>query len=181
MSDSTVAYDGAEQWLPVVGWEGYYEVSSWGRVRGLRRTVIRKDGISYTVAEQILKPRPSTTTEHQRVNLTRNKVKFTYTVHRLVMAAFVGPCPAGMVVLHWDDVPTNNYLGNLRYGTLTDNRHDSVRNGGHHMSSRTHCKRGHEFTPQNTYHPRSSPNQRQCRRCRPIRAAERAQRLAVAL
>lgn len=30
---------------------------------------------------------------------------------------------------------------------------------------RTHCKRGHELTPDNVYHPPAHPDRRQCRTC----------------
>lgn len=42
-------------------------------------------------------------------------------VHRLVMEAFVGPCPDGLEVLHGDDNTANNQLGNLSYGKHTTN------------------------------------------------------------
>ena len=50
-------------------------------------------------------------------------------VHTLVATAFHGPCPDGMVCLHWDDVPDNNRPVNLRWGTKRQNFDDSVRNG----------------------------------------------------
>lgn len=50
-------------------------------------------------------------------------------VHRLLMAAFVGPCQDGMFVLHRDDNKTNNSLSNLYYGTRQQNSDDCIRNG----------------------------------------------------
>lgn len=37
-----------ERWLPVPGWEGFYEVSDQGRVRGLDRVLVRKNGTIHT-------------------------------------------------------------------------------------------------------------------------------------
>lgn len=34
------------KWLPVVGWEGYYEVSDQGQVRSVERVVTYRDGRS---------------------------------------------------------------------------------------------------------------------------------------
>lgn len=51
-------------------------------------------------------------------------------VHRLVLLAFVGPRPAGMVACHKDDNGLNNNVDNLRWGTPLSNWEDSVRNGG---------------------------------------------------
>lgn len=43
--------------------------------------------------------------------------------------AFIGPRPEGLQVLHSDDVPTNNNISNLRYGTPKQNAEDRELNG----------------------------------------------------
>ena len=50
-------------------------------------------------------------------------------MHRLVMLAFVGPCPDGMEVCHKDGVSTNSLLSNLRYDTHVGNYVDAIRHG----------------------------------------------------
>lgn len=50
-------------------------------------------------------------------------------VHRLVLAAFVGPCPPGMQGCHNDGNPANNNLPNLRWDTPKANQHDRKRHG----------------------------------------------------
>ena len=50
-------------------------------------------------------------------------------VHRLILEAFVGPCPDGMECRHLDGDPENNRMGNLRWGTPKSNADDSVRHG----------------------------------------------------
>lgn len=50
-------------------------------------------------------------------------------VHRLVLEAFVGPCPEGMEACHDDGDPANNRLGNLRWDTPTANGQDRCRHG----------------------------------------------------
>lgn len=42
-------------------------------------------------------------------------------VHKLVLEAFVGPCPRGLEVCHADDVRCHNHLDNLSYGTRSTN------------------------------------------------------------
>ncbi len=51
-------------------------------------------------------------------------------VHRLVLEAFVGPCPPGQQCRHLNDIPSDNRLENLRWGTPKENGEDRVRNGG---------------------------------------------------
>ncbi len=45
-------------------------------------------------------------------------------VHRLVLEAFVGPCPEGMQSRHLDGDPANNRLDNLAWGTKAENESD---------------------------------------------------------
>lgn len=51
-------------------------------------------------------------------------------VHRLVLEAFVGPCPPGMQCRHLDGNSLNNRLSNLCWGTPKENLDDAVRHRG---------------------------------------------------
>lgn len=84
-------------------------------------------------------------------------------MHRLVLLAFVGPCPDGMEACHANDIPTDNRLANLRWGTHADNMRDRIENGGNPFVNQTHCKRGHEFSDENTR--LGSNGERNCRAC----------------
>jgi hypothetical protein len=57
-------------------------------------------------------------------------------VHRLVLEAFVGPCPDGMEGCHGDGDTANNRLGNLRWDTPKSNRADASRHGTVPLGSR---------------------------------------------
>jgi hypothetical protein len=50
-------------------------------------------------------------------------------VHRLVLEAFIGPCPPGMECLHLDGNRVNPRLENLRWGTRQQNVDDMRRHG----------------------------------------------------
>jgi hypothetical protein len=50
-------------------------------------------------------------------------------ISRLVLEAFVGPCPPGMECCHNDGDPTNNRLGNLRWDSHRSNMADKTRHG----------------------------------------------------
>jgi hypothetical protein len=60
------------------------------------------------------------------VNLGKSCRKY---VHQLVAVAFIGPCPDGQEVRHWDGNTSNCCAGNLLYGTRSDNCKDTVRHG----------------------------------------------------
>lgn len=53
----------------------------------------------------------------------------SFRVHRLILEAFVGPCPPGMVACHNNGDRTDNRLCNLRWDTQLANVADSVVHG----------------------------------------------------
>ncbi|WP_353057975.1 NUMOD4 motif-containing HNH endonuclease [Propionimicrobium sp. PCR01-08-3] len=114
-----------ELWLPVVEYEGLYEVSDLGRVRSLDR--VTKQGAKKV--GRVLKPHKSGHSTHQQVHLCRDGTSKSRKVHQLVLEAFVGPRPDGCMALHYNDVKTDNRLVNLRWGTCQENRQDAIRNG----------------------------------------------------
>jgi hypothetical protein len=64
-----------------------------------------------------------------------NGGKRTITVHSLVCEAFHGPKPSPKhEVRHLDGDRLHNAASNLRWGTASENRHDSVRHGTHYFS-----------------------------------------------
>lgn len=166
-----------EVWKPVPDYEGLYSVSNLGRIRSESRTITLKNGRSRRWPESILKPFKNSD-GYLRVELWKNNKQQTRFVHRLVLEAFVGEAPPGTQACHWNDTPENNRLENLRWGTKSENTLDSVRNGSHHEAIKTHCKRGHEFTPQNTL-PQSGKKGRKCRTCE--NAWHRAKRRGMTL
>ncbi len=160
-----------ERWLPVVGFEESYEVSDHGNVRSFDRIRRNRFGTALRRSSPL---RPQELQGgHLRVRLYQDGKQSSRLVHVLVLEAFVGPRPEGLQGLHWDDDPNNNHIDNLRWGTRSDNSLDRVRNGKDHNASKTHCKRGHEFTKENTYvFPTGRGNGlgRTCRTCASMRA-----------
>lgn len=72
---------------------------------------------------------------YSRVVLCNNGKTATKKVHRLVLETFVGPCPKGMECRHLDGNPANNNLDNLKWGTKSENIHDSVKHGTHNTAN----------------------------------------------
>ena len=153
-----------EIWRPVVGHEGTYEVSDLGRVRSLPRTTVRSNGAPFTVRGRVLSPSTSNAGGYPLVNLG-GRPRY---VHQIVAEAFIGPRPEGLEICHRDGDPTNNRPSNLRYDTSKANTADLIAHGRsrNQNTGKTHCKRGHEFSPENT---RLTGRGRECRACSKLR------------
>lgn len=162
----------SEQWKPIPGYEGSYEVSDLGRVRALDRLDTR----GRRRVGKLLAPRVQAN-RRRTVALYVSDKRSDWQIHSLVLEAFVGPRPYGMEGCHWNDDPADNRLANLRWDTRSANIKDSVRNGTHGMANRTHCPQGHQYTPENTYvTPAGSRACNECRRA--YREAHREERRA---
>jgi len=148
-----------ELWMPVLNHTGLYDASSLGEIRSLPRY----DLAGRWLQGRILKPYQEPDTGRLQVQLYRDGVATKHRVHRLVAEAFFGPCPSGMEVAHWDDVPWHNEITNLRFATSKENKADMQRNGRNYFLNLTHCPQGHEYTPANTF--LGSKGERNCRTC----------------
>jgi hypothetical protein len=73
-----------------------------------------------------LKPQPIDKYGHLHVMVGGRRSR---AVHRMVLEAFVGPCPPGMMCRHLDGDPTNNRVENLEWGTRLRNSADMVKHG----------------------------------------------------
>ncbi|EKN4745018.1 NUMOD4 motif-containing HNH endonuclease [Yersinia enterocolitica] len=111
-----------EEWKPVLGYEGRYEISNLGRVRTLSTYRINYfHKVLHTFTQN---------KGYQYITLRNVKGgRKTFAIHRLVLEAFVEPCPDGKQVAHWNGDPSDNRVENLRWATSKENIADRARHG----------------------------------------------------
>ena len=141
-----------EEWRPVPGFEGKYEVSNEGRVRSLVK------------GEPRVLSQWAVQTGHLKTRVGGRALKAGRYVHQIVLEAFVGPRPFDTAVTrHLNGDPTDNRVENLAWGTQTENLYDSVRHGTHWAANKTHCPRNHPYDELNTGN--YTGKNRTCRTC----------------
>ena len=96
-----------EQWKTIPEYPDY-EISNYGRVKSHK--------FHNGTNERILKGGTAGTGYHH-VCLTNHYGQTCKNVHKLVIEAFLGPCPEGLEAIHSDSNKLNNHIDNLRYGT----------------------------------------------------------------
>ena len=127
-----------EIWRPIEGYEGYYEVSSFGRVRSLDMYVKIGYG-NYRLHKGKVISLLKKGDGYIQVNLCYNGKLYKKYVHRLVAEAFI-PNPDNLPeVNHLDEDKTNNSVDNLewcdrsynlKYGTARIRERDTkIKNG----------------------------------------------------
>lgn len=110
-----------EEWRDVVGYEGLYEISNFGRVKSLERIRKDKNGKSYRLREKILK-QPHDAYGYPVVGIVSHEgVHRAKTVHRLLAMAFIPNPENKRCVDHINGIRSDNRLENLRWVTYKEN------------------------------------------------------------
>lgn len=123
-SDSTKAVE----YRDVVGFPGY-RVGDDGSVWSLWQQGCPTQSPRWFIGSIWRRKATSPCHGYRIVGLMREGRQFSRRVHRLVLEAFVGPCPEGMEGCHEDGNRSNNRLTNLRWDTPAANEADKLIHG----------------------------------------------------
>ena len=107
----------SEEWREIDEFPGYF-VSDHGRVRSPHRGFLKGCYVSRNG-----RPR------YVMITFKPNGKLHQRYLHRLVLIAFVGPCPEGMEGCHGPAGPFVNHLENLRWDTHKSNMQDAIEAG----------------------------------------------------
>jgi hypothetical protein len=107
-----------EEFRPVPGYEGLYEVSNFGNVKSLINNKILKSSL--------------TGIRYYKVDLYKDGKQKTFRIHILVAMVFLGHVPDGtqkIVVDHIDNNRLNNHVSNLQLISQRENSSKDKKNG----------------------------------------------------
>ena len=109
-----------EVWKDIAGYEGYYQVSNWGRVKSMERLITYTNSKAITshfpVKERIISQKTDRY-GYQKVSLKKDKARKLCSVHRLVAQAFIDNPDNLPLVNHKDENRGNNNAMNLEWCT----------------------------------------------------------------
>lgn len=108
-----------EEWRPVPGYDGWYEVSDQGRVRSWKMPNGRPPGARR--AKPVVLRQQRHRFGYLMVTLWKDGAARKDVVHRLVLTSFIGDAPFGHECGHLNSDPTDNRLVNLAWVTAVEN------------------------------------------------------------
>jgi len=126
-----------EVWKDVSGYDGYYQVSSLGRVKSLARDN-RGKKFGRLIPGCILKPHIHYKNKYHSVLFKIGKHQKRFTIHSLVANAFIGKPKGYSEINHKDCNKSHNDINNLEWSTRAMNCMHAVSNGLREHSSLQH-------------------------------------------
>lgn len=114
-----------EEWRPIAGYVGWYEVSSLGRIRRIGRAKSAHPGLILTPNRGTISGRLA----YMEVKLTTHNIKKRQRVHRLVAVAFLPVVDGCTIINHLNSDKTDNRVANLEWTTHKGNWHHAFDNG----------------------------------------------------
>ena len=104
-----------EVWMPIIGYEGLYEVSSVGRVKSLKREVRNIGRKPYVIEEKLLKM-PKNSRGYNHVRLCKDGISKTKNIHTIVALVFLShtTCLHNKVIDHINNIKSDNRISNLQ-------------------------------------------------------------------
>lgn len=118
-----------EIWRQVVGYEGLYEVSSFGNVRSVAREIKKANGV-VQLRKSSMKKQWHDKDGYMKVKLSKNGIDKILSVHRIAAQAFIGDTN-GFDINHIDFDRANNKIDNLEIVSHKDNVMASILAGNH--------------------------------------------------
>jgi hypothetical protein len=118
------------EWRPIKDYEGLYEVSNYGDIKRLGRTITYPCGRK-VVLKDMIRARCQNSSGYTIVDLTKNRKGKSYRVHILVAQAFIPNPDNKSQVNHKDFNKTNNHIDNLEWVHPIENTRHAINSKKH--------------------------------------------------
>lgn len=125
-----------ESWLPILGYEGKYEISDLGRVKSLKRNRPWRNGhkpVSEKILTQVL-----LNTGYPKVGLSKDGIPSPHNLHQLVAIHFISNPHDLPEVNHKKRIKTDNRRTTLEWSSQYDNIMHAKRTGLDKAIAETH-------------------------------------------
>lgn len=110
-----------EIWKDIKGYENYYQVSNYGRIKSKARIRKGKQKQFYLTKEKILRAHVNKKRGYVQILLIKKAEQKLYLCHRLVAEAFIPNLNNYSEINHIDGNKQNNYVKNLEWCTHSEN------------------------------------------------------------
>lgn len=108
-----------KEFVPVIGYEGYYEVNRIGQVKSLARFV--KNGNRYIFRKERILKSIMGNCGYYVVVLCKNSIKKPHTIHRIIAITFIPNPENKPQVNHINGIKSDNSINNLEWCTSSEN------------------------------------------------------------
>ena len=116
-----------EEWRDIKGFEGYYQCSSFGRVKSLSREVPDRRSVRVIITR--IKKQFSNINGYPSIFLNKNKIKIQDRVHRIIGRTFIDNHENKKCINHKNLIRTDNRVVNLEWVTNRENNLHAYANG----------------------------------------------------
>lgn len=116
--------EGVEIWRPVVGYEGYYKISNFGRVKSVERFVNQGEYVRH-VNERIKKSHIGAY-GYTSITLCKDGKSRSIPIHRMLAAAFIPNPEEKTEIDHINTDKTDYSLKNIRWVTPKENSNNKL-------------------------------------------------------
>jgi hypothetical protein len=129
-----------EKWVDIQGFESFYQISNFGRIKSLERKVINhKSGSCRRISEHLLTRSKVNSSGYKNVCLYRNNKSKHFYIHRLVAAYFLSAIEGKTFVNHKNGNKQDNFVENLEWCTSLENIQHSITTGL--SNTKSNCKK----------------------------------------
>lgn len=116
-----------EIWKDIIGYEGLYQISNYGRIKSIERKV--KYNNSFRNVKEKIRKSFIGNQGYERIELSRDRKNKKYNVHRLVAETFIPNLFNKETVNHKNGIKTDNKVENLEWATRSENELHAYKTG----------------------------------------------------